>query len=150
MTKYTIYAIHCAATDRVYVGVTSQMLCMRLSQHRVLLRKGEHPSEEFQEDFVQHPESFEFVALGKFEGDLDEAREIERNWIRSFGTRVYNRKHLNYDRPKKPRPTTRNSTLHRLAEAVRQGLSNEQIAERLDTLPCVVEIVRNHPAREYL
>lgn len=143
MGVYTIYAIHCLHSDRVYIGC-SRNLAGRIAQHRVSLRAQNHPNIELQRDYNLDPASFEIVGIEQLEGTLGEARLRERHWVQHFGPRVYNRK-----LPVLPAsPLT--FDVHEIAQAIRQGLTDGEICLRCHVQTYIVEEVRQSPFFSYL
>lgn len=107
-----IYAIRCDAYDMTYVGSTKGTLAKRFREHRCLLRSGKHKCEELQEDW-KLCEEFEFSIRLLEElpedGSLWLRRALEVNWMRHFGSKLYNTHILSM------RPTD---------EAIRKGVAN--------------------------
>lgn len=64
MDNYTIYAIRCKETKRIYIGRTRQPTEERVKAHLTLLRGKKHTSKLMQEDYNKYGEdSFEYYEL---------------------------------------------------------------------------------------
>lgn len=64
--NYTVYAIRCRKTKRMYIGRTKQMTEERVKAHLTLLRSNKHTSKLMQEDYNQYGEdTFEYYELEK-------------------------------------------------------------------------------------
>jgi hypothetical protein len=79
---YTIYAIRCKATKRMYIGRTKQSTEERIKSHLTLLRSNKHTSKLMQEDYNKYGEdNFEYYELEtglKFEDRNKECFYMDR------------------------------------------------------------------------
>lgn len=61
---YTIYAIRCIDTKRIYIGRTKQPIEERIKAHLSLLRNKKHTNKLMQEDYSKYDEDrFEYYEL---------------------------------------------------------------------------------------
>lgn len=73
---YTIYAIKCKETKRMYIGRTKQSTEERIKAHLTLLRSKKHTNKLMQEDYNQYGEdNFEYYELEKEVSFKDRNRE---------------------------------------------------------------------------
>lgn len=61
---YTIYAIRCKNTKKLYIGRTKQTTEERIKEHLTLLRSKKHTNKLMQNDYIQYGEDgFEYYEL---------------------------------------------------------------------------------------
>lgn len=77
MSTYTIYAIKCIETKRMYIGRTRQPVEERIKAHLTLLRSKKHTNKLMQEDYNRYGEdTFEYYELEIGIEFKDRSREV--------------------------------------------------------------------------
>ena len=97
-----IYMIRHNVTGRMYIG-RSQDVTKRTNAHFKLLRKGEHPVEDMQDDFDKHGENYSVSVLGNASTNPKletEMMDKYQSCVRGIGYN-YNDPHINRENRKK-------------------------------------------------
>lgn len=90
-----VYCIHNTASNRVYIGITTQRPSKRWIFHRWSLRHGHHYNPHLQRAWNKYGEVvFEFAVLEECPTQiaLDEAEIFHIEYLRSIGATLYNQK----------------------------------------------------------
>ena len=97
-----IYQIYNHITGRVYVGCAGSTLNRRLNEHRSLLRKGKHSSEQMVLDCKKYGTHAFQIAILELLGDIssiEEKRTAELRWMSYYAERglLYNSQMISFE-----------------------------------------------------
>lgn len=79
--KFGVYCIVCRQKDKIYVG-SSKCMESRVKIHFRLLRDGNHPNKEIQNDYLLYPDTFAWSPL-EYTADY---KVREKEWIKILGS----------------------------------------------------------------